>query len=124
MNLKMIYQTYKEEIDKSPRKLNKKKKKRNPEESLQMDSVIADVQINKIQSHYPAEYTSKPSAINTVDEDENDIKEKDSKLEPVVMKSIETNLNTIELDENRIVHPNSTLSGLYEFVPATQIKGK
>ncbi|KAG5323009.1 NSUN4 methyltransferase, partial [Acromyrmex heyeri] len=33
------------------------------------------------------------------------------------------NLNEIALDENRIIQPNVGLSGLYEFVPATKIKG-
>lgn len=116
MNLRMIYETYKTTIDKTPHKPSKKRKK-------EMESVITNNQMNIVQSHYPENYASKPAAVSTVDEDE-DIVEKHEVLQPVEMKSIEANLNEVKLDTNRIVHPNAGLSGLYEFVPATQLKGK
>ncbi|XP_032667655.1 5-methylcytosine rRNA methyltransferase NSUN4 [Odontomachus brunneus] len=122
MNLKMIYETYKTVIDETPHKSSKKKKKENQAERLRMESVIANTQINMVQSHYPENYASKPTTVNTVDEDE-DIIEKPKILQPVEMKSIEAHLNDVNLDMNRIVYPNAGLSGLYEYVPATQLKG-
>lgn len=124
MNLRMIYQTYKTEIDGTPHKINKQKKEEDLEKNLQIESVITDARVNTIQSHYPTDYASKPTSISTVDEDEEDIVQKRKGLDPVVMKSIEANMNVVQLDESRIVYPNSGSSGLYEFVPATQLKGK
>lgn len=88
-----------------------------------MKSVIANAETSAIQSHYPADYASPPTSLSTKDNEE-DIAPENQGLQPVEMKSIESNLNEISLDENRIVHPSATLSGLYEFVPATKIKGK
>ncbi|EFN84325.1 Putative methyltransferase NSUN4 [Harpegnathos saltator] len=122
MNLKMIYQAYKAEIDENPYKPNKKRKKEDPAKSLEMGSVISNVQMNIRQSHYPADYAVKPTAISITEEDE-DIEQNRSKLQPVSLKSIEADMNEISLDTNRIVNPTVGLNGLYEFVPATQIKG-
>ncbi|XP_014482859.1 PREDICTED: 5-methylcytosine rRNA methyltransferase NSUN4 [Dinoponera quadriceps] len=122
MNLKTIYQTYKTELDETPHKSTRKRKKKNMKGSQKIESVIADIQLNTIQSHYPADYESKPTAISTADEDEDIVQER-GRLQPVEMKSIEFSENDVKLDENRIVHPNAGLSGLYEFMPATQIKG-
>lgn len=120
MNLKSIYETYKEHIDAHPSKSNKKKKKQ--AENQQTESVITDAQMSTIQSHYPTDYASPPVSLSTENEDGNE-DEVVKKLQPIEMKSIDLNLNEVMLDENRIVHPNSGLSGLYEFVPATKIKG-
>lgn len=121
MNLRAIYKTYKEHIDANYRKSNRKKRKEN-EAGSRMKSVIANAETSAIQSHYPADYASPPTSLSTKDNEE-DIAPENQGLQPVEMKSIESNLNEISLDENRIVHPSATLSGLYEFVPATKIKG-
>lgn len=117
MNLKAIYETQKEFIDANPSKF-KKKKKMEKQERGRMESTISNAEMSTVQSHYPTDYTLPPTSLNT-DEDENIT----PKNQPVKMKPIESNLNEIALDENRIMHPNSNLSGLYEFVPATKIKG-
>lgn len=127
MNLRTIYQVYKTDIDETPctRKPNKQKKIKNTAENLGVESTIANAQMNVVQSHYPANYTSKPATINTVNEDiEEDIAQEHKGLQPVEMKSIETDMNEVKLDTNRIIHPNAGLSGLYEFVPVSKIKGK
>lgn len=122
MNLRTIYETYKEHFDNAqPSKSNKKKRKKELTRNHQVESAITDAQISTIQSHYPTDYTLPPVSLSTMSEDE-DIVESQG-LQPVEMKSIESNLNEIVVDENRIVHPNAGLSGLYEFVPATKIKG-
>ncbi|KYM96279.1 PREDICTED: 5-methylcytosine rRNA methyltransferase NSUN4 [Cyphomyrmex costatus] len=120
MNLRTIYEIYKEHIDENPSKSDKRK---NKQARSQMDSIISDAEISTVQSHYPVNYESSPISLSTNDEAENITVENQGKLQPVEMKSIESNLNKIALDENRIVQPNSGLSGLYEFVPATKIKG-
>lgn len=121
MNLKTIYETYKEDIDSNSHKSNKKKK-REKQIRNQMESIISDAEMSMVQSHYPMDYASSPTSLRTDDEDEN-VATRDQALQPVKLKPIESNLNKIALDENRIVHPNASLSGLYEFVPATKIKG-
>ncbi|KMQ95570.1 methyltransferase nsun4 [Lasius niger] len=122
MNLKAIYKTYKEHIDAHPCKSNKKKKKKKQARDRQTESVITDAQISAIQSHYPTDYASPPVSLSTANEDKNeDTVEKT--LQPIEMKSIESNLNEMMLDKNRIVHPNAGLNELYEFVPATKLKG-
>lgn len=122
MNLKAIYETYKEHIDAHPCKSNKKKKKKKQARDRQTESVITDAQISAIQSHYPTDHASPPVSLSTANEDKNeDTVEKT--LQPIEMKSIESNLNEMMLDENRIVHPNAGLNELYEFVPATKLKG-
>lgn len=125
MNLKTIYELYQKEIEANPPKSNKKKRKQKEKRSQQVGSLIADTQISKVQSHYPADYESTPTSISTknADEEAEDTIQKSQALQPVEMKSIESNLNEMAIDENRIIHPNAGLSGLYEFVPATQIKG-
>lgn len=122
MNLKMIYQTYKAEIDKSPHKPSREKKSESSATNQGIKSVIADAQVTTMQSHYSTDYELKSTAVNIVNEDE-DMQEHEG-AQPVEMKSIEPNMNEIELDKNRIVHPDAGLSELYEFVPATQLKGK
>lgn len=119
MNLKTIYEIYKEHIDSNPRKSNKKKKKE--KQAGEIKSVISNAEVSAVQSHYPLDYAS-PTSLNTDDEDK-DIAAEESALQPIKEKPIESSLNEVALDENRIVHPNDTLSGLYEFVPATKIKG-
>lgn len=119
MNLKTIYEIYKEHVDSF--KSNKKKKKAKQVRS-RMESMISDAEMSAVQSHYPVDYASPPTSLKTDDEDEN-VAALDPALQPIKMKPIETDLNEIALDENRIVHPNASLSGLYEFVPATKIKG-
>lgn len=119
MDLKTIYEAYKEYIDANPSKSDKGKKK---QARNRMESVISNAEISTVQSHYPADYASPPASLSTNDEagDEATI---NKALQPVEMKSIESHLNEVALDENRIVHPNAGLSGLYEFVPASKIKG-
>lgn len=121
MNLKTIYETYKEYIDANPHKFNKKKRKEK-QAGDRLESMISDAQVSAVQSHYPVDYASPPTSLSTNAEDEN-IAAKNQGLQPIEMKTIEPNLNEIAVDENRIVHPNAGLSGLYEFVPATKIKG-
>ncbi|KAL6258391.1 hypothetical protein P5V15_010349 [Pogonomyrmex californicus] len=118
MNLRTIYDAYKEHINEKSCKSNEKKKKKK-QVSSRMKSIISDVQISAVQSHYPVDYTSLPLSTN----DKNDVIPKEQALHPIEMKSIESDLNKIAIDQNRIVHPNAGLNGLYEFVPATKIKG-
>lgn len=124
MNLRAIYETYRKEID-ANRFKSKKREKQNKVENQQMASKIADTQMLKIQSHYPVDYPSAPASISIKDGDEEteDTVQESQALQPVEMKSIESNLNEVTLDENRIVQPNAGLSGLFEFVPATKLKG-
>ena len=119
MNLKTIYETYKEHIDENSSKSNKTKNKR---ARGRIKSLISDAEVSTVQSHYPMDYVSPPISLSTSD-DTKDIAVKNQGLQPVEMKPIESDLNKIALDENRIIQPNAGLSGLYEFVPATKIKG-
>lgn len=121
MNLRTIYEAYKEDLDAQLSESNKKKRKKELARNQQIESAISDAQISAIQSHYPTDYTS-PVSLSTMNEDEDIVTESQGQ-QPVEMKSIESNLNEISVDENRIIHPNAGLSGLYEFVPATKIKG-
>ncbi|KYQ60408.1 Putative methyltransferase NSUN4 [Trachymyrmex zeteki] len=118
MNLKTIYEAYKEHIDANPPKSNKTK---NKQAKGRIKSLISDAEVSTVQSHYPTDYVS-PTSLSTSDEAE-DIAVQNQGLQPVEMKPIESDLNKIVLDENRIIQPNAGLSGLYEFVPATKIKG-
>lgn len=124
MNLRAIYETYRKEID-ANRFKSKKREKQNKVENQQTASKIADTQMLKIQSHYPVDYPSAPASISIKDGDEETegTVQESQALQPVEMKSIESNLNEVTLDENRIVQPNAGLSGLFEFVPATKLKG-
>jgi len=121
MNLKTIYETYKEQIDLNSYKSNKKKKKERQTKDRRMESLVTDTQLSTIQSHYP-DYVSSSMSLSTQDEDKDVVAEKQA-LQPVKMKSIDSDLNKVAIDENRIIQPNVGLSGLYEFVPATKIKG-
>jgi len=118
MNLKTIYNIYKEHIDADPKSEKKKKKSSKHHKTL---SVIADAQRSIVQSHYPEDCA--PISVNTEGNENENLIQKDQPLQPVKMKSIEPDLNKIELDVNRIIEPNSGLNGMYEFVPATQLKG-
>ncbi|XP_011883365.1 PREDICTED: 5-methylcytosine rRNA methyltransferase NSUN4 isoform X2 [Vollenhovia emeryi] len=120
MNLRTIYETYKEHLDAKPHK-SKENRKGKRQGTGRTESVISNTGMSVVQSHYPTDYTS-PVSLST-DEDDQDLAVEDQALQPVKLKPIESNLNEIALDENRIVHPNTSLSGLYEFVPATKIKG-
>ncbi|XP_011258246.1 5-methylcytosine rRNA methyltransferase NSUN4 isoform X1 [Camponotus floridanus] len=122
MNLRAIYETYKEDFDAQLSESNKKKRKKELARNQETESAISDAQISAIQSHYPTDYTSPPVSLSTMNDDEDIVMESQGQ-QPVAMKSIESNLNEISVDENRIIHPNAGLSGLYEFVPATKIKG-
>lgn len=113
----MIYDIYMEENKTNSLASRKKKQKR------RIESVIDDARVSAIQSNYPADYDSPPVSINAEDENEDLTMGQERPLQPVEMKSIESNLNEIALDESRIVHPSSSLAGMYEFVPATKIKG-
>ncbi|XP_012223901.1 5-methylcytosine rRNA methyltransferase NSUN4 [Linepithema humile] len=119
MNLKTIYEAYKEQIDSNPHKCNKKKERQT--KNWKTESLIADTQLSTVQSHYP-DYVSSPMSLSTQNENKDIIAENQA-LQPVEMKPIESDLNEVTIDENRIVQPNAGLSGLYEFVPATKIKG-
>ncbi|XP_050457646.1 5-methylcytosine rRNA methyltransferase NSUN4 isoform X2 [Cataglyphis hispanica] len=121
MNLKTIYETYKEHLDANPYKSNKKKRKKNQARGQQVESAITDAQVSMIQSHYQTD-TSSSVSLSTMNKDEDTVLENRA-LQPVEIKSIESDLNEIVFDENRIVHPDVGLNGLYEFVPATKIKG-
>lgn len=121
MNLKTIYEIYKEYIDEKPCKSDKKRREEN-QASDRMEAMISDAEMSVVQSHYPVDYESPPTSLSTNNEAE-DVTAKDQALQPIEMKSIDSNLSEVALDENRIVHPNAGLSGLYEFVPATKIKG-
>lgn len=122
MNLRTIYETYKEHFDVQPDKSNEKKRKKELAKSQHVEATITDAQITTIQSHYPTDYTSSSVSLSTMNEDEDTVMENQG-LQPVEIKSIEPNLNEIAVDESRIIYPNAGLSGLYEFVPATKIKG-
>jgi len=121
MNLKTIYETYKEHIDANLHKYKKRKKKEKQTRS-QIESLISDAEVSVVQSHYPVDYASPPTSLSTNDEAEDTAAENQA-LQPIEMKPVESSLNEIALDENRIVHPNTSLSELYEFVPATKLKG-
>ncbi|KAL0109225.1 hypothetical protein PUN28_014366 [Cardiocondyla obscurior] len=118
MNLRTIYETYKEHIDENSQKSKKRKKetKRN-----QVESIISTAEISVLQSHYPVDHP--PSMLLNTDDKDEDVKMENQALQLGEMKSIELNLNKVAVDENRILHPSSNLSGLYEFIPATKIKG-
>jgi len=121
MNMKTIYNIYKEEIDTNRNKFSKKKEKKNSAKYHKTLSVISDAQRSTVESNCPEDYA--PISVNAEENEDEKLIQKDQPLQPLKMKSIEPELNEIELDTNRIIEVNTGLSGMYEFVPATKLKG-
>ncbi|XP_012288195.1 5-methylcytosine rRNA methyltransferase NSUN4 [Orussus abietinus] len=124
INVKSLYNVYKNQMDEDNRSSSRKKLLNQIHElDKQMDAAISKKQLSEIQSIYPTDCETTMETLNpTVDEE--GLNKEQEPCQPV-MTSIESGLETAAFDETRIVKPGMGISSscLYEFVPTTKIKG-
>ena len=116
--MKLIYEASKKNMELQ----KEKQKKENLLEKIEnldkkLDQIVAEKQIESSVYPNPFDDLSK-SSDNTKNENEN------NSFKPVKLESIEKNVNIVN-DVNRLIKPTAgiTASQLYEYVPATKIKG-
>ncbi|KZC12019.1 Putative methyltransferase NSUN4 [Dufourea novaeangliae] len=116
VHLKSLYNVMKEN-----KKNNKKNIHKNDVQNP-MDTIIENIQLSEVKSIYPANNVHSSQSLTLEENDEVPTKT-DYALEPVKLQSIEGNLNDVNIDTNRFIESSLDLTMLYEYVPATQIKG-
>lgn len=94
-----------------------------------MDNIISNTNLSEVQSVYPADHESHLQALRSEDNslptsEDSGFINIDEPLKPVKLQSIEEELNETDIDSTRIIEPGVNISTLYEFVPATKIKGR
>lgn len=89
-----------------------------------LESSVQEQQMAALRSLYPPEYDPPQKSLEDLREDDEGPKATPP-LEPVKMKSIEETPDVAKIDSARIVKPSMglTTSTLYEYIPATKIKG-
>ncbi|XP_031850578.2 5-methylcytosine rRNA methyltransferase l(2)10685 [Nomia melanderi] len=121
IHLKSLYNVFKED----------EKNYQNSEPTLSqdienpMDDIIKNLQLSELESFYPNDHVLSQTSL-TSEEDEEDNKsliETNKPLQPVELQSIEKSLNEIDIDNDRLIQSSSDQSMLYEYVPATKLKG-
>ncbi|XP_033228360.1 5-methylcytosine rRNA methyltransferase NSUN4 [Belonocnema kinseyi] len=138
IDLRSIYKVQKELLEEEEFLDEQNGKKRAPGKKQidrEMSSFLSKKQLSELESIYPAdsnvEATSlreveelKAKSLNELDENEGFDLKVTEPLQPVTLKSIESEVE-IELDSSRIITPSSglTLSALQEYIPATKLKG-
>lgn len=89
-----------------------------------MDTITRKQKEREIQSLYPESETQLPEDLvynkDAKDEDKLEIKEEEDKPIMSMGQALE---HDVCIDEKRVIDPEVSTGGLYEFVPATQIKG-
>ncbi|KAK2585917.1 hypothetical protein KPH14_010501 [Odynerus spinipes] len=123
INVKSLYDVFMEDAQERNKKSGKQKKsKKSKELSSRMQNIISESQMSEIQSVYPTNYES-PLESLTHEKENDTVVNAGKPLEPVRMRSIAEDSNNIKEDTSRIIVPSEGLSGLYDFVPATKLKG-
>lgn len=124
MNIKLIYDAEKRNME-----YQNKKNGGNTEESTinKTDKVIhgLDESISQIVIEKQLEHSVYPNLHDDHSRDANvEVKNDNSTFQPVKLQSIEADVNIIN-DSNRIIKASTGISAsqLYEFVPATKLKG-
>lgn len=117
--MKLIYDAFVENVqDQRFQKKSRKIIKLND----RMYNIISERQISEVQSVYPTDYESSPDSLTFTEKNDRNINI-NKPLESIHLKSIAEDSNDMNIDSNRIVLPSDGLSGLYEFVPVTKLKG-
>lgn len=88
--------------------------------NVRMHNIISERKISEIQSIYPNDYESSPDSLTSTKKNDKNI---NINKPSVHLKSIAEDSNDVNIDSNRIVLPSDGLTGLYEFVPVTKLKG-
>lgn len=118
INLRSLYNVQKENVDffkaKRAARYGKLPNKQNSE-----DVTTSKDQLAELQTTYSTNY---PNLFETLNAETTEFVKKDQRI-PTELKSIDENLNEVELDTNRIVNSSVDLAILQEYIPATKIKG-
>ncbi|KAF7396121.1 hypothetical protein HZH66_006983 [Vespula vulgaris] len=117
INIKLIYDAFVENIQ--DQKFQRKLKK-TANLNVRMHNIISERKISEIQSIYPNDYESSPDSLTSTKKNDKNI---NINKPSVHLKSIAEDSNDVNIDSNRIVLPSDGLTGLYEFVPVTKLKG-
>lgn len=126
INLKALYDSQKANILSKESRWKKKTRLQNMQS--RMDNIISNTNLSEVQSVYPADHESHLQALRSEDNslptsEDSGFINIDEPLKPVKLQSIEEELNETDIDSTRIIEPGVNISTLYEFVPATKIKG-
>lgn len=123
INVKSTYDAFMDvEREKKQKSNIRRKPKKINDSSNRVHDIISETQMSQVQSIYPTHYESSPESITFEQTREKNVNI-DKPLDPVTMKSIVEDSSNIERDVSRIVVPSEGLSGLYDFMPATKLKG-
>ncbi|XP_076232797.1 5-methylcytosine rRNA methyltransferase l(2)10685 [Calliopsis andreniformis] len=129
INLKALYNSQRNYLNSKLE--SKKEDKASQPDNLQnvMDTLISDSQVSEVQKIYPDDQQNLMDKLRSENDnlsnsdDTSELVKTEKKLKPVKMHSIEEDLNETELESDRIVDPSVNVAMLYEYVPATKIKG-
>lgn len=120
INLKSLYDVFMKDTKEKGQK--SKRQKNSSKLSSRIDNIMLERQTSEVRSVYPTDYESSLECLITKEESDRANKI-DKPLDPVHIRSIAEDLNNIKQDINRIVLPSEGLSGLYDFMPVTKLKG-
>ncbi|XP_071879065.1 5-methylcytosine rRNA methyltransferase l(2)10685 [Bombus fervidus] len=115
INLRSLYNVQKENVDFFEAKRVTRYGKL-PDKQNSKGITTSENQSEELQTTYSANY---PNSLNA---ETTELVKKDERI-PTELKSIDENLNEVELDTNRIVNSSVDLAILQEYIPATKIKG-
>ncbi|XP_076675344.1 5-methylcytosine rRNA methyltransferase l(2)10685 [Andrena cerasifolii] len=120
VHLKAYYDVQKEHIN---NKLSNAKLSGARSESVQntMETFTSNTQISEARSIYPTNHKNIPQPLKS--EEDAELVKTDAALQPVKLRSIEGDLNEIDIDSDRIIESSINIAALHEYVPATKIKG-
>lgn len=118
INLKSLYNVQKENVEffkaKRAARYGNFPDKQNSE-----DITTSKDQLAELQTTYSTNY---PNLFETLNAETTEFVKEDQRI-PTELKSIDENLNEVELDTNRIVNSPVDSAILQEYIPATKIKG-
>lgn len=118
INLRSLYNVQKENVEffkaKRAARYGNLPDKQNSE-----DITTSKDQLAELQTTYSTNY---PNLFETLNAETTEFVKEDQRI-PTELKSIDDNLNEVELDTNRIVNSSVDSAILQEYIPATKIKG-
>lgn len=110
-----MYNVHKENLD-----FFEAKRKAESQDKQNLEEVTtSEDQLAELRTIHPANRPNLFEALNT----ESTEFVNNDKQKHIELKSIDENLNEVELDTNRIVSSSLDLSMLQEYIPATKIRG-
>ncbi|KAF3430370.1 hypothetical protein E2986_10114 [Frieseomelitta varia] len=115
INLRTLYNVHKENLDFFEAK---RKAESQDEQNLEQVTTSED-QLAELQTIHPA---NRPNLFEALNAESTEFVNND-RQKHIELKSIDENLNEVELDTNRIVNSSLDLSMLQEYIPTTKIKG-